>query len=158
ARACVERDGGGAVGRSVVDHEHVVEDLARRPRDGADRSLGVERRNDRQNAFSHAASFEITAQTMPPPAEMELTRTGFTVASCRFPVARRLSSGSGCSNPTDLWRVWSRTASNAAASGRLPAPAYSPKMPFVATTGTSPKSARMARASTRSARTLELAE
>ena len=79
ARAGVDRFGGGAIDRSVVDDEHFVDHRAAAAHDAADRPLRIERRNDDEDALAHAGSFDTTAQTMPPPAEMELTRTWLTV-------------------------------------------------------------------------------
>src|SRR5204863_8105203 len=103
ARAGGQRLGRGAVNRTVVDHHHVVDEFATGVHDAADRSLRVERRDDHQHTLAHAASLEITAETIPPPAEMELRRMYLRLAARGSRFAAMPSSGSICSKPTERW-------------------------------------------------------
>src|SRR5207248_11420574 len=106
----------------------------------------VEGWDDHEIALAHA---DTTAQTMPPPAEIELISTLWSAAAVPPLSAPIGNSGSLSSNPADAGRARSRNAEKAAASCSAPAAAYSPKLPFVATTGgtLSPNRRAMARAS-----------
>src|SRR6266849_39866 len=69
------RHGAGAIGRAIVDDNNLRHVRRRRADDRSNRAFRVQGGNQSDDSLGHAASRDSTAETIPPPAESELTRT-----------------------------------------------------------------------------------
>src|SRR3954469_7875981 len=98
-RARRPRDLCRPIHRSVVDHDNVLIHRFAVANDVPDTSLGIQGRNEREHF--HARSFEITAQTMPPPAEVEVTRMVRSFAGRDSRTGMKRISVSASSKPND---------------------------------------------------------
>src|SRR5438128_2510575 len=98
-RAGFARDFGRPIARAVVDDDDVRNLLLRAGDYAAEGPLGVVGGDDDEHPLAHAASRDTTAQTMPPPAEMELTTMCRSGRSSCARVGANGSSGSRSSKP-----------------------------------------------------------
>src|SRR3989442_15593556 len=69
------RRGRGFVARAIIDHHNIAHEFTAGADDIADRLRRVVSGNEDERLLGHAASRESTALTIPPPAEIEFTRT-----------------------------------------------------------------------------------
>src|SRR5207253_1787228 len=106
SRRCASR----RVRGSIVDHQNIGRDGFALAHDARDCPNRVECRNEDEHPLGHSASLESTAQTMPPPAEIELTSTCRSSRRQLSPVGTKRIASSPAVNPTEPCRVCVSTA------------------------------------------------